>query len=193
MRAVLLPCKQQLHQQLSVLGTYVATLALHPRCCSVIWNQIKEKVGCRCCCCRCCCCRGFHLAVLMSGCLLQLPLVSLLAAASSGVGLLAVASAWQSGLWHAQLAQRPSAPYLLVALPHVPYRCSSSSRTSRLMERPCFDWRFFTPLLPMHPLQLVFPYVDLKIEYYDLGLPNRDATDDQVTIDAANAIKASER
>ena len=39
--------------------------------------------------------------------------------------------------------------------------------------------------------QLIFPYVDLKIEYYDLGLPNRDATDDQVTIDAANAIKAS--
>ncbi len=38
-------------------------------------------------------------------------------------------------------------------------------------------------------LQLIFPYVDLKIEYYDLGLPNRDATDDQVTIDAANAIK----
>ena len=32
--------------------------------------------------------------------------------------------------------------------------------------------------------------MDLKIEYYDLGLPNRDATDDQVTIDAANAIKA---
>lgn len=42
---------------------------------------------------------------------------------------------------------------------------------------------------PAAPLQLVFPYVDLKIEYYDLGLPNRDATDDQVTIDAANAIK----
>lgn len=39
------------------------------------------------------------------------------------------------------------------------------------------------------PPQLVFPYVDLKLEYYDLGLPNRDATDDQVTIDAANAIK----
>ena len=37
--------------------------------------------------------------------------------------------------------------------------------------------------------QFIFPYVDLKIEYYDLGLPNRDATDDQVTIDAAEAIK----
>lgn len=49
-----------------------------------------------------------------------------------------------------------------------------------------------TPLTPPFSLlssQLVLPYVDLKIEYYDLGLPNRDATDDQVTIDAANAIK----
>ena len=36
---------------------------------------------------------------------------------------------------------------------------------------------------------LILPFVDLKTEYYDLGLPNRDKTDDQVTIDAANAIK----
>ena len=36
--------------------------------------------------------------------------------------------------------------------------------------------------------KLIMPYVDVKIAYYDLGLPNRDATDDQVTIDAANAI-----
>jgi isocitrate dehydrogenase len=36
---------------------------------------------------------------------------------------------------------------------------------------------------------LIFPYLDLKIEYYDLGLPYRDETNDQVTIDAANAIK----
>ena len=27
--------------------------------------------------------------------------------------------------------------------------------------------------------QLILPYLDLKIEYYDLGLPNRDATNDQ--------------
>jgi isocitrate dehydrogenase len=33
------------------------------------------------------------------------------------------------------------------------------------------------------------PYLDINIEYYDLGMENRDATDDQVTIDAANAIK----
>jgi len=36
---------------------------------------------------------------------------------------------------------------------------------------------------------LIFPYVKVECEYYDLGLPYRDATDDQVTIDAANAIK----
>jgi len=37
--------------------------------------------------------------------------------------------------------------------------------------------------------KLIFPYLDLKIEYFDLGLEYRDKTDDQVTIDAANAIK----
>lgn len=36
---------------------------------------------------------------------------------------------------------------------------------------------------------LILPYVDLKSEYYDLGLPNRENTKDQVTVDAANAIK----
>jgi isocitrate dehydrogenase len=35
---------------------------------------------------------------------------------------------------------------------------------------------------------LIEPYVDLKTEYYDLGLPNREKTKDQVTVDAANAI-----
>ncbi|MCB9170063.1 MAG: NADP-dependent isocitrate dehydrogenase [Flavobacteriales bacterium] len=37
--------------------------------------------------------------------------------------------------------------------------------------------------------QLILPYVDVPIEYYDLGIEKRDATDDQVTVDAANAIK----
>jgi isocitrate dehydrogenase len=36
---------------------------------------------------------------------------------------------------------------------------------------------------------LICPYVDLKTEYYDLGLENRNATEDQVTIDSANATK----
>ncbi|GFG31514.1 hypothetical protein Cfor_11670 [Coptotermes formosanus] len=36
--------------------------------------------------------------------------------------------------------------------------------------------------------KLIFPYVKIESLYYDLGLPHRDATDDQVTIDAANAI-----
>jgi len=37
--------------------------------------------------------------------------------------------------------------------------------------------------------ELILPFVDLKSEYYDLGLVNRDNTDDQVTIDSANATK----
>ena len=37
--------------------------------------------------------------------------------------------------------------------------------------------------------KLLLPFVDLQCEYYDLGLPHRDETDDQVTVDAANAIK----
>ena len=36
---------------------------------------------------------------------------------------------------------------------------------------------------------LILPFVDLKTEYYDLGLPHRDETGDQVTIDSANATK----
>ncbi len=36
---------------------------------------------------------------------------------------------------------------------------------------------------------LITPYVDLKTEYYDLGLKNRDATDDKVTVEAAEATK----
>ena len=36
---------------------------------------------------------------------------------------------------------------------------------------------------------LLLPYIDLKTEYYDLGLEHRDATNDQVTIDSANATK----
>ncbi|MBR6777296.1 MAG: NADP-dependent isocitrate dehydrogenase, partial [Clostridia bacterium] len=37
--------------------------------------------------------------------------------------------------------------------------------------------------------QLICPYVDLKTEYYDLGLPHREETKDQVTIDSAYAAK----
>ncbi|KAL6066017.1 Isocitrate dehydrogenase [NADP] [Balamuthia mandrillaris] len=38
--------------------------------------------------------------------------------------------------------------------------------------------------------KLILPYLDLKIKYFDLGLPYRDQTNDQVTIEAAEAIKA---
>ncbi len=37
--------------------------------------------------------------------------------------------------------------------------------------------------------KLILPYLDVKLDYYDLGIENRDATNDQVTVDAANAIK----
>lgn len=37
--------------------------------------------------------------------------------------------------------------------------------------------------------KLILPYLDLNIKYFDLGIQHRDATNDQVTIDAANAIK----
>lgn len=43
-------------------------------------------------------------------------------------------------------------------------------------------WRFIKD-------RLILPYLDLKIDYYDLGIQHRDATDDQVTIEAAHAIK----
>ena len=37
--------------------------------------------------------------------------------------------------------------------------------------------------------KLILPYLDLKIEYFDLSIQNRDATDDRVTVEAAEAIK----
>jgi len=37
--------------------------------------------------------------------------------------------------------------------------------------------------------KLILPYLDLKIEYYDLGMKSRDDTNDQITIDSANAIR----
>lgn len=37
--------------------------------------------------------------------------------------------------------------------------------------------------------KLIFPYLDLDIKYYDLGIEKRDETDDQITVDAAEAIK----
>jgi len=37
--------------------------------------------------------------------------------------------------------------------------------------------------------QLILPYLDIDLRYFDLGIESRDATDDQITVDAANAIK----
>jgi isocitrate dehydrogenase len=38
--------------------------------------------------------------------------------------------------------------------------------------------------------KLIFPFLDLPVQYFDLGMENRDATDDKVTVEAAEAIKA---
>ena len=43
-------------------------------------------------------------------------------------------------------------------------------------------WRFIKD-------KLIHPYLDIDLEYYDLGIESRDATDDQITVDAANAIR----
>src|SRR3546814_12519776 len=37
--------------------------------------------------------------------------------------------------------------------------------------------------------KLILPYLDIDLKYYDLGMEKRDETDDQLTVDAANAIK----
>jgi isocitrate dehydrogenase len=37
--------------------------------------------------------------------------------------------------------------------------------------------------------KLILPYLDIELKYYDLGMEKRDETDDQITVDAANAIK----
>jgi isocitrate dehydrogenase len=44
-------------------------------------------------------------------------------------------------------------------------------------------------LIICHSFQLIHPYLDIDIKYYDLSIENRDATEDQVTFDAAEAIK----
>ena len=38
--------------------------------------------------------------------------------------------------------------------------------------------------------QLILPYLDVDLRYYDLGIESRDATDDQMTVDAANAVRS---
>nr|MBA3338482.1 NADP-dependent isocitrate dehydrogenase [Geodermatophilaceae bacterium] len=37
--------------------------------------------------------------------------------------------------------------------------------------------------------RLIHPYLDVDLKYYDLSIESRDATDDQITVDAAHAIK----
>ena len=37
--------------------------------------------------------------------------------------------------------------------------------------------------------RLIYPYLDIDLKYYDLSIQKRDETDDQITVDCANAIK----
>src|SRR3984893_10830209 len=37
--------------------------------------------------------------------------------------------------------------------------------------------------------QLIVPYLDVDLKYYDLGIESRDATDDRITVEAAEAVK----
>ena len=37
--------------------------------------------------------------------------------------------------------------------------------------------------------KLIMPYLEIDLKYYDLGMESRDKTDDQITVNAANAIK----
>jgi len=39
--------------------------------------------------------------------------------------------------------------------------------------------------------QLILPYLDIELEYYDLGIESRDATEDQITVDAAKTASSA--
>src|SRR5688572_28604724 len=84
-----------------------------------------------------------------------------------------------------------------VSLPHSERRQPRSKRDQTLMAKikvknPVVEmdgdemtriiWQFIKD-------KLIHPYLDIDLRYYDLSIENRDATDDQVTIDAAHAIK----
>lgn len=55
-----------------------------------------------------------------------------------------------------------------------------------------FVWRFccahlLVDFIGLMQMQLIFPYLELDIKYFDLGILNRDATDDKVTVESAEA------
>lgn len=62
------------------------------------------------------------------------------------------------------------------------------SEGRRIFWRACFLFFFFFTSSNVC-LQLILPNVDVELKYFDLGLPYRDQTDDQVTIDSALATK----
>ena len=93
----------------------------------------------------------------------------------------------------ASLLQRTSGHYGLAltrSISHLIreiFRCRRSRSTGTVVE---LDGDEMTRIIwKLIKDKLIHPYLDVKLEYYDLGIENRDKTDDQVTIDAANAIK----
>ncbi|KJE90386.1 isocitrate dehydrogenase [Capsaspora owczarzaki ATCC 30864] len=91
----------------------------------------------------------------------------------------------------ATLSARTLLPSLLPALSAAPAMSYSASAKRIKVDKPVveLDGDEMTRVIWENIREkLIKPYLDIPIEYYDLGLPHRDQTNDQVTIDAANAI-----
>lgn len=92
-------------------------------------------------------------------------------------------------------------PLIISRLSPLRRHLSSSSSSSQMVSTPANKIKVDNPVVEldgdemtrviwtMIKDQLILPYLDLPIIYYDLGLPNRDATEDRVTKEAAEAIK----
>ena len=57
------------------------------------------------------------------------------------------------------------------------------------VKNPLLNWMVMTRVIWDLLNKLILPYLDLGIEYYDLGIKSRDDTDDQITINSAKAIR----
>ena len=69
-------------------------------------------------------------------------------------------------------------------------RSAATWRRSKSITRPSSSTATNDPIIWQQIREkLILPYLDVELHYYDLGIERRDATDDQVTIDSANATK----
>jgi isocitrate dehydrogenase len=86
----------------------------------------------------------------------------------------------------------PASSRLNVGMKHLQSRSASGGRQKIKVKNPVveMDGDEMTRIIWQDIKdRLILPYLDIDLKYYDLGLPYRDETDDQITIDAANAIK----